>query len=50
MTSEENEKMKKLTDRWLRSDDTLTLEERVVVLEKMMKRMLLIQKYKKKEE
>jgi hypothetical protein len=43
-----NEDAKKLTERWLKKDETLTLAERVFVLEKMVKRLLLLSKQKEK--
>lgn len=45
-----NDEARALKDRWLRNDESLTMAERVFVLEKMMRRMLLLQKIKKKED
>lgn len=38
------EEGKVLMERWLRGDDTLTLQERVYVLEKMVKRLFFLWK------
>lgn len=44
-----NEDAMKLVERWLKGDDTLNLAERVFVLEKMVKRLLVITKDKNKK-
>lgn len=44
------EKAKELVERWLRNDKTLTLPERVLVLEKMLKHLLVKDKEKKTKE
>jgi len=42
-----NDEAKELKERWLRNDETLDLSERVFVLEKMVKRLLLNERLNK---
>jgi hypothetical protein len=42
-----SEDAKKLVERWLKGDDTLNIAERVFVIEKMVKRLLLNERLNK---
>jgi len=42
-----NDDARELKERWFRNDESLTLAERVFILEKMVRRLLFMQKTKK---